>query len=53
MSSYQGARHCGGNSGALPIDAGMHATGIGRKNYGEPVTWFYSRLGSRNGLPYK
>ena len=48
MDSYQGVRHCGGNSSALPVDAGMHASGIGRTNYGEPVTWFYGRLGSRN-----
>ena len=46
MDSFQGVRHCGGNSGNLSI--GAQATGIGRKNYGEPATWYYIYLGSRN-----
>ena len=48
MDSYIGVRHCGGNSGNL--SAGAHETGIGRKNYGEPATWYYQYLGSRRTI---
>lgn len=41
-------RCCGGNSGTLSVEMDVHASGIGRHNLTEPVTWYYKFLGSRN-----
>lgn len=40
-------RCCGGNSGTLSVEMDVHASGIGRHNLTEPVTWYYKFLGSR------
>ncbi len=49
-SDSQPDRCGGGNSGTLSVEMGMHATGIGRYNLTEPVTWYYKYLGSRTIL---